>query len=209
MYVTSAARLRFDISYYINKLRIVQNKRLHNNSWSMTLPLWCELDSWHVPHLQTQSKPSNEGLIFMMITSFSTSAYAIHTNAFKTSIYCQQILKISLILPSLDFTEILPLCTATISSMDTADHWPMAREYSIWNATIASLQFWTEDLNPVTLSRATEHVNTKIFLFTYESHTTPAIWQNTVWMFCHSTKCSFWSAIITSWWRLQECFRYH
>ena len=32
MYVTSAARLRFDIMYYINKLRIVQNRTLHNNS---------------------------------------------------------------------------------------------------------------------------------------------------------------------------------
>ena len=27
--------------------------------------------------------------------------------------------------------------------MDAADYWPMAREYSIWNAAIASLQFWT------------------------------------------------------------------
>ena len=79
----------------------------------------------------------------MMITSFLASSYAIHANAFKTSIYCQQILKMSSILPSLDFTEILPLHTATISSMDTADYWPMAREYSIWNATIASLQVWT------------------------------------------------------------------
>ena len=69
-------------------------------------------------------------------------------------------LKISPILPSLDFTEILPLHTATMSSMDTADYWPMAREYSIWNAAIASLQFWTEDLNPVTLGRATECVYT-------------------------------------------------
>ena len=32
MHITSAARLRFDIAYYINKLRIVQNRRLHNNS---------------------------------------------------------------------------------------------------------------------------------------------------------------------------------
>ena len=81
----------------------------------------------------------------------------------------------SLILPSLDFTEILPLHTATISSMNTADYWPMASEYSIWNATIASLQFWTEDLNPVTLGKATEHVYTTFLRFTYKSHTAPAI----------------------------------
>ena len=34
----------------------------------------------------------------------------------------------------------------------------MAREYSIWNASIASLQFWTVDLGPVTLGRATEEL---------------------------------------------------
>ena len=47
--------------------------------------------------------------------------------------------------------------------MDTADYWPMAQEYSIWNATIISLQFGTEDLDPVTLGRATECVYTTFF----------------------------------------------
>ena len=54
--------------------------------------------------------------------------------------------------------------------MDTADYWPMVREYSIWNATIASLQFWTEDLDPVTLGRATECVYTT-FSHSPSSHT--------------------------------------
>ena len=76
----------------------------------------------------------------------------------------------SLILASLDFTEILPLHTATIPHMDTADYWLMAREYSIWNAAIASLHFWTEDLNPVTLGRATECVYTTFF-YSPMSHT--------------------------------------
>ena len=48
MCITSAARLRFDITYYINKLRNEQNRRLHNNSWLMALPLWCEIH-W-LPH---------------------------------------------------------------------------------------------------------------------------------------------------------------
>ena len=39
----------------------------------------------------------------------------------------------------------------------------MAREYSIWNAAMALLQFWTADLDPVTLSRATEEVYTAFF----------------------------------------------
>ena len=94
----------------------------------------------------------------MMITSFSTSSYAIHADAFKTSIYIankfQNIIKTTIIRFYRDFTT---------TTMDTADYWPMAREYSIWNATIASLQFCTEDLNPVTLGRATEHVYTTFF----------------------------------------------
>ena len=54
--------------------------------------------------------------------------------------------------------------------MNTADYWLMAREYSIWNATIAFLQFWTEDLNPAALGRATECVYTTFF-YSPVSHT--------------------------------------
>ena len=54
--------------------------------------------------------------------------------------------------------------------MDAADYWLMAREYSIWNAAIASLQFWTADLDPVTLGRATDQVYTTFFHIS-SSHT--------------------------------------
>ena len=54
--------------------------------------------------------------------------------------------------------------------MDATDYWPMAREYSMWNAAIVSLQFWTADLDPVTLGRATEHVYTTFF-YSPSSHT--------------------------------------
>ena len=54
--------------------------------------------------------------------------------------------------------------------METAEYWPMAWEYSIWNAAITSLQFWTEDHDPVTLSIATECVYTT-FSSTSTSHT--------------------------------------
>ena len=50
--------------------------------------------------------------------------------------------------------------------MNIADYLPMAREYSIWNATIASLQFWTADLNPVTLGIPTEEVYSTFFYST-------------------------------------------
>ena len=29
--------------------------------------------------------------------------------------------------------------------MNVLDYWPLAREYSIWNATVAALHFWTAD----------------------------------------------------------------
>ena len=47
--------------------------------------------------------------------------------------------------------------------MEYAEYWPMAREYGIWNATIASLQFWAEDLDPVTLGKASERVYNHFF----------------------------------------------
>ena len=32
--------------------------------------------------------------------------------------------------------------------MNTTDYWPMAREYSVWNAAVAAVQFWTADCEP-------------------------------------------------------------
>ena len=50
--------------------------------------------------------------------------------------------------------------------MDVADYWLMAREYSIWNVTIASLQFWTADFCLITLSTTTEQVYSALFYTT-------------------------------------------
>ena len=54
--------------------------------------------------------------------------------------------------------------------METAEYWPMACEYGIWIAAIASLQFWAEDLDPITLGIASECVYTTFF-WTPTSHT--------------------------------------
>ena len=53
--------------------------------------------------------------------------------------------------------------------METVDYWLMACEYAIWNAAIASLQFWAEDLDPVTLGIASECIYTT-FIWTPTSH---------------------------------------
>ena len=82
--------------------------------------------------------------------------------------------------------------------MDAEDYWLMAREYSIWIATIASLQFWTEDLYPVTLSIVTEHDFTTFF-WTSTSHTLCQQSEETlIWMFCYCTECSFHPTAIIS-----------
>ena len=47
--------------------------------------------------------------------------------------------------------------------MNVTDYWPMAREDSIWNATVAALQFWTDDLKAHVLSSATEQVYNAFF----------------------------------------------
>ena len=54
--------------------------------------------------------------------------------------------------------------------MDATDYWPMAREYLVWNATIAALQFWTADLDAHTLSNAIEEVYSAFF-YTPSAHT--------------------------------------
>ena len=50
--------------------------------------------------------------------------------------------------------------------MYIADYWLLAREYSIWNAAIASLQFWTADLDMITLGTTIEEVYSAFFSMT-------------------------------------------
>ena len=54
--------------------------------------------------------------------------------------------------------------------MESAEYWPMACEYAIWNAIITSLQFGAEVLNPITLGIALECIYTTFF-WTPTSHT--------------------------------------
>ena len=60
----------------------------------------------------------------------------------------------------------------TTTTMATAEYWLMACKYAIRNAAIASLKFWAEDLNPITLCIASECIYTTFF-WTPTSHTLP------------------------------------
>ena len=50
--------------------------------------------------------------------------------------------------------------------MNATDYWPLAKEYSIWYATVAALQFWTGDLEAHVLSSAIEQVYNAFFYAT-------------------------------------------
>ena len=58
--------------------------------------------------------------------------------------------------------------------MNVTDYWPMAREYLIWNTTVAALQFWTADLEAHVLSNAIEQVYNTFFYAT-STPTMPAV----------------------------------
>ena len=62
--------------------------------------------------------------------------------------------------------------------MNATDYWLFAREYSIWNATVAALQFWTADLEPHILSIAIEQVFATFFYTTFMPPAKPTIWRS-------------------------------
>ena len=50
--------------------------------------------------------------------------------------------------------------------MNATDYWLLAREYSIWNAMVAALQFWTPDLEAHVLSSVIDKVYNAFFYTT-------------------------------------------
>ena len=62
--------------------------------------------------------------------------------------------------------HIEPAYTSKHIYMDPVNYWLMAGEYSIWNATVAALQFWTADLTACMLSSAIEQVYNTFFYST-------------------------------------------
>ena len=53
--------------------------------------------------------------------------------------------------------------------MNATDYWLLAREYSIWNATVAALQFWTADPEAHILS-STMNKSMPLFFYTTSTH---------------------------------------
>ena len=100
-----------------------------------------------------------------MITLFFLIIFHSH-GCFQTNIYSLQNFSDMLLIPlPLEFYR-----NFTTTTMETAEYWLMACKYAIWNATIASLQFWAEDLDLITPGIASECVYTTFF-WTPTSHT--------------------------------------
>ena len=53
--------------------------------------------------------------------------------------------------------------------MNVTDYWLLAREYSIWNATVVALQFWIADPEAHVLSSTIEQVY-NAFFYTTSTH---------------------------------------
>ena len=48
----------------------------------------------------------------------------------------------------------IKLTSGSFFIMNATEYWLFVHEFSIWNASVAALQFWTEELDPQTLSNA-------------------------------------------------------
>ena len=81
------------------------------------------------------------------------------------SCHCLQLLHIPGTLSQPSSCDFIP---STTSTKDASQYWLFAGEYSIWNATGAALQFWTEDLKPHVFNHAIDQVYTA---FLYSDHT--------------------------------------
>ena len=53
------------------------------------------------------------------------------------------------------------------STVDASQYWSFTHEYSLWNATVAVLQFWMTDLKPHILSNVIDQVHTAFFYGNY------------------------------------------
>ena len=117
-------------------------------------------------HFRDQMYLPNTRLITKMITLFQIIIHRSH-RCFHYHIYVPDKFFSTCFLPQ--HLRILQSHFIT-TTMNAAEYWPMAREYGIWNAAIESLQFWAEDLDPITLGIASECVYTHFF-WTSTSHT--------------------------------------
>ena len=146
MYIISVAILRLDTTHGTTDWN-VQNRSMHNNSWLMTLPFDVDNTGCHMPPFQ-RSDVSSKHLKYYWDDYIFPNHYTSFTQMLSLSYICLwQVLSTCFLPQHLRIFQSHFITT----TMNTADYWLMAREYGIWNAAIESLQFWAEDLDPITL----------------------------------------------------------
>ena len=166
MHITSVARLRINTLYCTNRLEWTEQKNTQQKKINNLTPLM-RITPAATCHIFRDKTYLQTGITCPQWLPHFSPSYTIHVDAFK-QIYIyslQNFSDILLILLPLEFYR-----NFTTTTMETTEYWPMAWEYTIWNTAIASLQFWAEDLDPITLGIASECVYTTFF-WTPTSHT--------------------------------------
>ena len=138
-------------------------------------------------YLQTTKYYHNDYLVFPHYMPFTQMLSQLY-------IFPDKILSSMFLIPLLlEFSR-----NFTTTTMETAEYWMMACKYAIWNTAIASLQFWAEDFDLITLGIASECIYTTFF-WTPTSHTLHQLSEDVLfWTFCHCIKCSIYPAVIIS-----------
>ena len=148
MHVTSAARLKLAPCTTTTKIDGLMNDNscLMTNLYHSILPF----DGQYTDGMHQIFKQLNRSLLQL---THHSPLNLLHNDAFDININLQkQIL-----------STVFSRFYSIYIDMNGTDYWPMAGEYSIWNATIASLQFWTANLNTHTLGNAIEEVYSAFF----------------------------------------------
>ena len=170
MHITSVVRLR--IAPYTVPNGLMIDKWLNNNSQLTPSPHHSTL-----PHLMNNTQMAD---IYPSKSTCLDSSWIIKNHPKHFTI---MLLNISLYTPRIFSTaSSCSINHSTYINMNTTDYWPMAREYSVWNAAVAALQFWMADLNAHILSSTID----KVFIaFSYTTSTQLLCQQSDEILFSH------------------------
>ena len=204
MHVTSVARLRLDTTHGTTDWND-QNRWMHDNSWLMTLPFDVDDTGCHMPPFQRSDVSSkhlkndqDDHLVLNNHTSFTQMLSLLYiyvtTKFFPACFLIPQHLRI------------FPAYSSPPAwRLQNTGWWHENMAFA--NATIASLQFWAEDLEP-SYPRHSFWTCLQPFLLDFnQPHPMPLIWRSFIWMFLSHIKFSFHPAVVFSRWRLWQWFQ--
>ena len=157
------------------------DEELNDNNWLTSFPhhsnflLWCMIHMWHASTLQKNMHLDSSWII------------KNHPNYFTIMLLS------TIYIPQEIFSTVSSKFVkhSTYTNMNATNYWPLAREYSVWNAAVAALQFWTADLDTHILSNTINQVF-NAFFYSTSTHTLSTIWWNIIWSLHDHAKCHIW-----------------